>query len=156
MGKLDNKIALISGAAMGMGAAHARMFVSEGARVILGDIMEQEGSRLDEELGGAATFIKLDVTDPSSWAQALSIAKERFGPANVLVNNAGVAGPFARTADLSPDAYHRILSIDQHGVFYGMHAAIPGMVEMGGGARPRRSSVRGRVSASIPSTRAQC
>lgn len=108
MGKLNDKIALISGAAMGMGAAHARAFVSEWARVILGDIVEQEGSRLAKELGSAATFVTLDVTDPSSWAQALSIAKERLGPVNVLVDNAGVAGPFARTADLSPDAYRHV------------------------------------------------
>lgn len=150
MGKLDNKVALISGAAMGMGAAHARAFVSEGARVILGDIVEEEGIRLADELGSSATFVKLDVTELSSWTQALAVANERFGPVNVLVNNAGVAGPFARTADLESDAYHRILNVDQHGVFYGMHAAIPGMVAAGGGAIVNISSTAGFSHAGTP------
>lgn len=150
MSKLNDKIALISGAALGMGAAHARAFVAEGARVVLGDILEKEGSALADELGDAATFVKLDVTDPSSWENALSTARKRFGTVNVLVNNAGVAGPFTLTADMSPDAYHRILSVDQHGVFYGMRAAIPGMIEAGGGAIVNISSTAGFSHAGTP------
>jgi 3alpha(or 20beta)-hydroxysteroid dehydrogenase len=133
-----------------MGAAHARAFVSEGARVILGDIMEKEGTSLAEELGSSAAFVNLDVTDPSSWTEALSLASGRFGPVNILVNNAGVAGPFARTADLEPEAYHRILNVDLHGVFYGMHAAIPGMVAVGGGAIVNISSTAGFSHAGTP------
>lgn len=150
MANLNDKIVLISGAAMGMGAAHARAFASQGARVVLGDIVEKEGAQLAEALGGAATFVKLDVTDPSSWDEALATAKARFGPVNVLVNNAGVAGPFAHTADLSPKAYHRILNVDQHGVFYGMRAAIPGMIEIGGGSIVNISSTAGFSHAGTP------
>ena len=152
MGKLAGKIALISGAAMGMGASHARMFVAEGARVILGDIDEEEGQKLADELGSAAFFVKLDVTDLSSWNQALAAAKEHFGTLNILVNNAGVAGPFALTADLAPEDYHRILNVDQHGVFNGMHAAIPGMIEGGGGAIVNISSTAGFSHAGTPNS----
>jgi 3alpha(or 20beta)-hydroxysteroid dehydrogenase len=87
--------ALISGAAMGMGASHAQTFVREGARVVLGDVAEEEGSSLAADLGENAAFVRLDVTDPDSWTSAVQFAEQTFGPIDVLVNNTGVAGPAA-------------------------------------------------------------
>lgn len=141
--RLEGKVALISGAAMGMGAAHARVFRREGARVVLGDIEEKAGKELASELGSNALFVRLDVTDPASWEAAVSLAKEAFGPVTVLVNNAGVAGPAKPTADLPIDVYRRTIDVDQNGVFYGMRAVIPDMTAAGGGSIVNISSTAG-------------
>jgi 3alpha(or 20beta)-hydroxysteroid dehydrogenase len=141
--RLDGKVALITGAAMGMGAAHARVFVREGARVVLGDIAEDLGTKLAAELGEDVTFTRLDVTDPTSWQAAVSHAETTFGPVTVLVNNAGVAGPPIPTADLPMDAYHLTVNIDETGTYLGMRATIPGMVAAGGGSIVNISSTAG-------------
>jgi 3alpha(or 20beta)-hydroxysteroid dehydrogenase len=142
-GRLEGKVALISGAAMGMGTAHARVFVREGARVVLGDIADELGEKLAAELGENASFARLDVTDPGSWQAAVEHAETTFGPVTVLVNNAGVAGPASPTADLSLDAYHRTVDIDETGTYLGMRATIPGMVAAGGGSIVNVSSTAG-------------
>ena len=90
MGRVDGKVALISGGARGMGAAHARMLVGEGAKVVIGDILDEEGKALAEEIGDAARYVHLDVTQPDDWEAAVSTAVNDFGRLNVLVNNAGV------------------------------------------------------------------
>jgi 3alpha(or 20beta)-hydroxysteroid dehydrogenase len=145
MGRLDEKIAIITGAASGMGAEHARVFVAEGARVVLTDILEAEGKALADELGSAARFVRHDVTDPDGWSAVVRTAEAEFGTVTVLVNNAGYAGPPATVADMDTDAYLRTIAIDQHGVFYGMRAVIPGMVAAGGGSIVNISSVAGFV-----------
>ncbi|MGW6954086.1 glucose 1-dehydrogenase [Streptomyces chartreusis] len=150
MPRLEGKVALISGAAMGMGASHARVFVREGARVVLGDVAEDVGRELAAELGEPATFVRLDVTDADSWSAALAQAEESFGPVTVLVSNAGVAGPFTSTAELAPEIYHRTVDVDEHGVFLGMRAAIPGMVAAGGGSIVNISSTAGFSHAGTP------
>jgi 3alpha(or 20beta)-hydroxysteroid dehydrogenase len=145
MGKLNDKVAIITGAAQGMGEAHARMFVAEGAKVVLTDLNEELGAAVVADLGGAATFVKHDVTDPEQWAEVVRRAEEAFGPVNVLVNNAGFAGPVATVASMETDDYLRTIAIDQHGVFFGMRAVIASMVEHGGGSIVNISSVAGFV-----------
>src|ERR1700738_4911495 len=90
MGRVDEKVALISGGARGMGAAHARMLVAEGAKVVISDILDDEGKALADELGAAARYVHLDVTDSDQWDEAVATAVGEFGKLNVLVNNAGI------------------------------------------------------------------
>lgn len=134
MGRLENKVALITGAAVGMGAEHARVFVAEGAKVIITDLNEKDGSELAKELGENALYVHHDVSDPDSWAAAVTAGTEAFGPITVLVNNAGLSGPSAVTAELDPKAYDMVVAVDQTGVFLGMRAVLPGMVAAGGGS----------------------
>ena len=91
MARLEGKVAIITGAAQGMGEAHARRFVAEGASVLLSDVNAEAGTRLSEELGDRAAFVALDVTDESAWTAAVAAAEARFGPVTVLVNNAGIS-----------------------------------------------------------------
>src|SRR5579884_1547189 len=90
MGRVDGKVALISGGARGMGASHARLLVAEGAKVVIGDILDEEGKSLADGLGEAARYVHLDVTQPDQWEAAVSEAVQEFGKLNVLVNNAGI------------------------------------------------------------------
>lgn len=90
MGRVDGKVALISGGARGMGAAHAKALVAEGGKVVIGDILDDEGKALADEIGDSARYVHLDVTQPEEWESAVSTAVEAFGKLNVLVNNAGI------------------------------------------------------------------
>ena len=90
MGRLEGKVAIITGAARGQGEAEARLFVAEGARVLLADIRDEEGEAVAADLGDAAAYVHLDVTDAAQWEAAVAHAEERFGPVSVLVNNAGI------------------------------------------------------------------
>ncbi|EDY46674.2 LOW QUALITY PROTEIN: 3-alpha-(or 20-beta)-hydroxysteroid dehydrogenase, partial [Streptomyces sp. SPB074] len=150
MSRFGGEVALISGAAKGMGASHARAFAREGARVVLGDVDEEAGRALASELGGTAAFTRLDVTDPGSWDSALAHAEAVFGPVTVLVNNAGVAGPFTPAAELDPEVYRRTVDVDQFGVFLGMRAVLPGMVAAGRGSIVNISSTAGFSHAGTP------
>lgn len=132
--RLSGKVALITGAAMGMGAEHARLFVEQGAKVILSDLNEEAGSALAAELGENALFVKHDVTDENSWTDVLKTGTEKFGPINVLVNNAGLSGPNAVTTEVDQNTYDKVVAVDQTGVFLGMRAVIPAMIEAGGGS----------------------
>src|SRR6266850_8072089 len=99
MGRFDNRTVIVTGGARGMGASHARGFVAEGANVVIADVLEQEGRTLADELGDRATFSRLDVTSDRDWAATVVAAEDAFGPASVLVNNAGIArfGPITET-----------------------------------------------------------
>jgi 3alpha(or 20beta)-hydroxysteroid dehydrogenase len=108
------------------------------------------GRELAAELGEPATFVHLDVTDADSWSAALAQAEKSFGPVTVLVNNAGVAGPFTPTAELAPEIYQRTVDVDENGVFLGMRAVIPGMVAAGGGSIVNISSTAGFSHAGTP------
>jgi 3alpha(or 20beta)-hydroxysteroid dehydrogenase len=121
--RLDGKVALISGAARGMGASHARAMVAQGAKVVLGDILDDDGERLASELGDAAVYVHLDVTDRDQWAHAVATAVERFGKLNVLVNNAGIAnhGPIG---EFTPAQWDTVIAINLTGVFNGINAAV--------------------------------
>jgi 3alpha(or 20beta)-hydroxysteroid dehydrogenase len=140
MGRVDAKVALISGAARGMGACHARLLVAEGAKVVIGDILDDEGRALADELGGAARYVHLDVTQPSEWTAAAVTAVDEFGKLNVLVNNAGIInyGPL-KTFDLTK--WQQIL--DVNGTLLGIQAVVDPMIATGGGSIINISSIEG-------------
>ncbi|URN07198.1 glucose 1-dehydrogenase [Actinomadura madurae] len=143
MSQLSGRIAIITGASMGMGEAHARLFVERGAKVVLADIVVDLGEALADELGENALFVRLDVVNEQDWAHALDAANRRFGVPNVLVGNADLAGPNTRTADLTAKEYQRTVDVDMRGIFLGMKAVLPGMVEQGGGSIVNISSIAG-------------
>jgi NAD(P)-dependent dehydrogenase (short-subunit alcohol dehydrogenase family) len=145
--RLAGKVALISGAARGMGAVEARMFAKEGARVVLGDILEAEGRQVEAEIkaaGGDAVFVRLDVTREEDWQEAVGTAVNRFGRLDVLVNNAGIGGP-GRVEDTSVEAWNSVMDVNAKGVFLGTKAAIPAMRRAGGGSIINISSQLGLV-----------
>ena len=146
MGRLEGKIAIVTGAARGMGASHSRYFVREGARVVLTDTRVAEGQALAEELGKNALFLEQDVTKASDWQRIVSVSEDAFGPVNVLVNNAGILGAMAATADISEEDYLRVIAVNQHSVYLGMHAVIPSMLRAGGGSIVNISSIAGIVA----------
>jgi 3alpha(or 20beta)-hydroxysteroid dehydrogenase len=143
MARVSGKVALISGGARGMGASHARLLVDEGAKVVIGDILDEEGTALAAELGEAnARYVHLDVTDYAEWEAAVALATEAFGRLDVLVNNAGIAN-FGPIEDYTLDAWHKIIDINLNGVFYGIKAAIPALKESGTGSIINISSTAG-------------
>lgn len=143
MPRLDGKVALITGAAVGMGAAHAELFVEQGAKVIVSDVNAADGKHLVDRLGPTARFVELDVTQRESWELALDAGESAFGPISVLVNNAGVAGPVASTIEVTDAEYQQTVDVDQYGVYLGMSTIIPRMVVGGGGSIVNISSVAG-------------
>ena len=147
MGRLDGKVAIVSGAARGQGAAEARQFVTEGAKVVLGDVLHEEGELVAKELGDNARYVPLDVTDEGAWQSAVQAATSTFGALNVLVNNAGIAHMPTPIAVMEPADYRRVIEINQIGTFLGMHVAIPEIVKSGGGSIVNISSVNGYVGA---------
>ncbi len=146
MSRLAGKVALITGAAQGMGAAHARAFIANGAKVVMTDVNDVGGQKLADELGADAFFIHHDVARKEDWTKIVQLGAERFGPINVLINNAGIIGALASTVDLSEPEYNRVCGINQTAVFLGMQAVIPGMLKSGGGSIVNISSVAGMVA----------
>lgn len=146
--RLDNRVALISGGARGMGAAEAKMFAAEGAKVVIGDVLDEDGRQTEaaiNELGGECLFVHLEVTDEGSWTQAIAETISRFGKLDILVNNAGVGGDRGRLEDTSEEVWDRIMNINAKGVFLGTKAAIPEMRRAGGGSIINISSIYGLV-----------
>ena len=146
MSRLDGKIAIITGAAQGMGEAHARRFVAEGAKVLLTDVNSDAGEALARELGETAKFAALDVTDEAAWVSAVELAEQSFGPVTVLVNNAGILGPGAKAADLAECDFNQVCAVNQTAVFLGIKAVIPSMIRAGGGSIVNVSSISGIVA----------
>jgi 3alpha(or 20beta)-hydroxysteroid dehydrogenase len=142
MGRFDGAVALVSGAARGQGAAEARALVAEGASVVLGDVLDDEGEAVAAGLGERARYVHLDVTDESAWRTALACAEEAFGPPTVLVNNAGIVH-FADIVDTSVEDFRRVLEVNLVGVFLGMKTVAPAMERAGGGAIVNISSSAG-------------
>lgn len=145
--RLEGKVALISGGARGMGAAEARLFAREGARVVIGDVREDEGRAVEAEIaaaGGAALFVSLDVTREADWDKAVSSTIDRFGTLNVLINNAGIGGA-SRLEDTTSEAWDRVMEVNAKGVFLGTKAVIPAMRRAGGGSIVNISSQLGLV-----------
>ena len=134
MGRLDAKVVLISGAARGQGAAEAHLFVAEGADVLIGDVLDDAGAELADELGPSARYAHLDVTKPDDWAAAVDVARREFGGLDVLVSNAGVTAPPKPITDTSLEEYLRIVTVNQVGSFLGVQAVIPSLVDRGGGS----------------------
>jgi 3alpha(or 20beta)-hydroxysteroid dehydrogenase len=142
MGRVDGKVAVISGGARGMGASHARALVAEGASVVAGDILDDEGKALADELGDAARFVHLDVTQPDQWKQAVQTAVDTFGHLDVMVNNAGIVnGNMLAQFELAE--WQRIIDVNLTGTFLGMQAAVEPMIAAGSGSIINISSVEG-------------
>lgn len=148
MKRLEGKIAIITGAAQGMGAAHARAFINEGAKVVLTDLNDEKGQALAAELGDSALFVKQDVTREADWTQVISATEDHFGTADVLVNNAGITQSKSLLETSLAD-YRRILEINQVSVFLGMKAVIPAMKKAGCGSIVNISSINGLVGGAI-------
>ena len=148
MSRLLNKVAIITGAAQGMGAAHARLFIEEGAKVVLTDLNEEKGHALAAELGENALFVKQNVTSEEDWATVVAKAEEAFGPVNVLVNNAGITVA-KHMLEITLEEYRRIVDINQVSVFLGMKAVTPSMQQAGGGSIVNISSMNGLVAGAV-------
>jgi len=146
MRRLDGKVALISGAARGMGQAEARLFATEGAKVAICDIVDAEGKALASEIGDNAIYQHLDVRSEDDWAAAVIAASEAFGKLDVLVNNAGI-GELVPFPEMTLEDYRRITEVNQTGVFLGMKAAIEPMTQAGGGSIINISSIVGLTGA---------
>jgi cyclopentanol dehydrogenase len=147
MGRLDGKVALISGGARGQGATEAQLFGREGARVVFGDILDEAGRQVEAQIraaGGDATYVHLDVTNEEDWRVAVDTAVQRYGKLNVLVNNAGI---LLRKAieEMTVEEWDRIMAINLKGVFLGTKHAIPAMRRAGGGSIINISSTAGLV-----------
>ncbi len=125
--RLENKVALISGGARGMGAAEARLFATEGAKVVIGDVLEEEGRQTEaqiNEAGGECLFLSLDVTSESNWQDVVSATVARFGKLDILVNNAGIASGGATVEETTSERWDAVMDINAKGVFLGTKAAI--------------------------------
>jgi 3alpha(or 20beta)-hydroxysteroid dehydrogenase len=140
--RLDGKVAIITGAARGQGAAAARRFVEEGARVTIADIRDELGKELADDLGAAAVYQHLDVTSEEDWVAAVEATGQAFGHPNVLVNNAGILR-FGSIVDTTMADYELLVRVNQTGTFLGMRAVVPAMTEAGGGSIINVSSVEG-------------
>jgi 3alpha(or 20beta)-hydroxysteroid dehydrogenase len=140
MDRLKGKVILISGGARGQGEAEARLFAAQGARVVIGDVLEPEGRRLAAEIGPAAAFLRQDVTQERDWAAAVDMAAN-FGGLHGLVNNAGIFQPGTLT-ETDAELFERVFRVNQLGCFLGMKAVVP-LMERSGGAIVNISSVAG-------------
>lgn len=148
MERLKNKVAIITGGARGMGAAHVRLFVREGAKVVFTDLNEEEGRMLEEEMGSSAKFIKHDVTDAEGWNKVVEKTEEIFGAVNILVNNAGIAANKS-ILEMTAGEYRKIVDINQVSVFLGIKAVISSMKKVGNASIINISSMNGIVGGAI-------
>ena len=144
-GRLEGKVALITGAASGQGAAEARLFAAEGASVVVADVDEPGGRTVADELGAHGGFVPLDVTDEHQWVTVAEQAVAAFGGVDVLVNNAGVGFPPRRIEDERPEEHDRVLATNLRGVYLGMRTVVPLMTARGGGSIVNISSIDGLV-----------
>ncbi|MEU7862587.1 glucose 1-dehydrogenase [Nonomuraea sp. NPDC049141] len=144
MGMLDGKVALITGGARGMGEAHVRLFLEEGARVVFGDVLDEEGKALSEETG--APFVHHDVTAPEEWARAVATAVDMYGKLDVLVNNAGIL-KFRRIMDMTVEEFDRVIEVNLKGTWLGVKSAIEPMRAAGRGSIVNISSIEGFIGA---------
>lgn len=145
--RLAGKVAIVSGAARGQGAAEARQFVASGARVVLGDVLDDEGAALAEELGDAAVFQHLDESEEDEWAAAVATADSTFGGLHVLVSNAGISSKPQPIVDTAPAAYRKVIEVNQVASFLAIRACAPAIRDAGGGSIVLISSVNGIVGA---------
>ena len=146
--RLEGKVAFISGGARGMGAAEARMFANEGAKVVIADILDDEGRQVEaqiNETGGECVYLHLDVTSESNWQDAIAATTSRFGKLDILVNNAGIGGVSTLVENTTVEDWDKVMDINGKGVFLGTKAAIPEMRKAGGGSIINISSQLGIV-----------
>jgi cyclopentanol dehydrogenase len=146
MGKLDGKVALISGGARGQGAAEAETFAREGAKVVFGDVRDAEGQKVEagiRDTGGEAVYVHLDVTTEADWQKAVQTAVGRYGKLDILINNAGIVIPRVPIDERTAEEWDRVMAVNAKGVFLGTKYAIPAMRRAGGGSIVNISSVAG-------------
>ena len=151
MGRLEGKVAIITGAAHGMGAVDAELFCREGAQVVICDILDKEGAQVEariNESGGQALFVHMDVTRDDDWQRAVQATVARFGRVDILVNNAGISSTPATHEDSTED-WDRLLDINAKGVFLGAKWTVPEMRKAGGGAIVNISSIMGLVGLGV-------
>lgn len=146
MKRLEGKVAIVTGAASGMGESTSRRFIEEGAKVVLADIAD-EGQQIADELGENAVFMKLDVADEENWNEVVKATEEKFGPVTVLVNNAGIFPENTHLSELSVEDYKQTIDINQVGTFLGMKAAYPSMKKAENGSIINLSSANGLIAA---------
>ena len=147
MGRLSGKVAIISGGARGQGAEEARLFASEGAKIIIGDILDSEGIQVGSEIverGGQAKFVRLDVSIEGDWSKAVQLAISEYGKLDILVNNAGIL-LMKGVEDTSTEEWDHLHNINSKGVFLGSKAVIAAMRESGGGSIVNISSIAGLI-----------
>ena len=147
MGRVDGKVAIISGGARGQGATEAKLLAQEGAKVVIGDILDIDGQKIESEIreaGGEATYVHLDVTREADWVAAVETAVGKYGKLDILVNNAGI---LIRKSieDTTEEDWDRIMAVNAKGVFLGTKQAIPAMRSAGGGSIVNISSTAGLV-----------
>ena len=139
--RLKDKVAIVTGSASGMGAATAQLFAAEGAKVVLTDILEEEGSTLAAEISGDAQFQKLDVTSEGDWEKLVAVTLSAFGRGDILINNAGVSGSHPDL--LNTTTWDEQMNVNARGVFLGMRSVIPKMQQASGGSIVNISSISG-------------
>ena len=145
--KLKDKVVIVTGGARGMGASHVRRLASEGAKVVITDLLEEDGEKLASEIGDQALFIKQDVTSAEDWKNVIEKTEAAFGPVDVLVNNAGIDVPEQNLDEYSEETYQKVISVNQDSVFLGMKYVVPSMKKAGGGSIINISSLAGIVGA---------
>ncbi len=146
MARLAGKVAIITGGARGMGAATSKLFASEGAKVVIADVLDQDGARLAQEIGANAIFEHLDVSDEANWARVVEKAIAKFGQVDILVNNAGIL-LFKTLLETSKADYERIIGVNLMGQFLGIKAVAPHMIGRGKGSIVNVSSTDGMKGA---------
>jgi cyclopentanol dehydrogenase len=149
--RLRGKVALISGGARGQGAVEGKLFAREGAKVVLGDVLEDEGRRTTEEIrsqGGEAVFVRLDVTKEDDWRSAVDAALSTYGKLDVLVNNAGIL-QMEGVEDITQEVWDRIMAVNTTGVWLGMKVAVPALRKAGGGSIVNISSISGLIGTGL-------
>jgi 3alpha(or 20beta)-hydroxysteroid dehydrogenase len=142
VGRLAGKVAIVTGGAMGQGAGICRAYVAEGAKVVIADVADDVGLILKEELGDAAHFAHLDVSDQAAWTAVVADANERFGPVSILANNAGILR-FGSVEKMPVDEVELLFRVNQLGCWLGMQSVVPTMKANGGGAIINASSTEG-------------
>ncbi len=143
--RLEGKVAIVSGAASGMGATTARRFAKEGAKVVIADMLENEGQQVAAEItrtNGTAEFMRLDVTNEDDWKAVVDATVQKFGKLDILVNNAGISGSAASDM-LDTDTWDRLIAVNSRGVFLGTKHAVLTMKQSGGGSIVNLSSIAG-------------
>ena len=148
MGRLEGKVALISGGAQGQGESEVRLFAKEGAKIVFGDIIDAKGKKVEAEIneaGGVAKYVHLDVTDENDWNSAAKLLSKLYGKLDILVNNAGIAMAGKNLEEVTSEEWDRIQEVNSKGVFLGVKAALPYMKASGGGSIVNISSMAGIV-----------
>lgn len=150
MGKLDGKTAIITGGASGIGEAAVRLFVEEGARVIIADILDDKGEKLSEQLGDNAEYVRTDVSIESDIQAVVNHSVNLFGRLDIMFNNAGIAGPYGSIEQMTMEDFDKVVAVNLRGVFVGMQQAFRVMKQQGAGNIINTASIAGHMVGAGP------